>query len=393
MLKGFRFGAVAAEIKYKDRLDLTLIASDKPAAAVAKYTGNSVQAAPVILSTERTAGNRLQAVVVNAGNANACTGQQGLADARKMTQLAAAGLGIDENLIAVCSTGVIGRPMPMDRVEAAFPGLLAKLDPNGADDAARAIMTTDTAPKKIELEMDLDGTKATLVGLAKGSGMIHPNMATMLVFLLTDAAVGPHAMNEALSDAMPHSFHGMSVDGDTSTNDSLIFMANGAAGNEEIKDFASPGGAAFYAAVDRACRELADMILDDAEGGTKVVTIDVRGAGSEMEADMVAIAIACSPLCKTAFFGADPNWGRIICAAGYSGARVETDKVDIYINEAHVCNKGLDGGEAELAKAEAAMKEPRFTVRIDLDQGPFDRIFKTTDLSYDYVKINADYTT
>jgi len=404
MVKGFSFSAVEAGVKKPGRLDLGLIFSEKPAAAAGFFTTNAVQAAPVLLSRPKLASGRLQAVIVNSGNANACTGPKGMADAEKMAGLAARGLKIDPGLVAVCSTGVIGRPLPLDRITAAAPRLIEELSPDGLGSLARAIMTTDKVPKIATVELDLAGRPAGLVGVAKGSGMIHPMLepaaqdearglpqATMLVFLMTDAPVAPFALREALSDALPASFHSITVDGDTSTNDSLIIMANGAAGGPVIEDFGSPGGSAFYGAVGRVCRDLALQLVADADGGTKVVTLLAKGAGSEMEADMAVMAVALSPLCKTAFFGADPNWGRILVAAGSSGARVETDKVEISFDGVTVFAQGLPADQRTLAAAEEVLKKPAFKVTIDLKAGDFEREFITSDLSLDYVRINSKY--
>jgi len=393
MPQGFLYSAVEAAIKKPGRLDLALIYSERPSQSAAVFTTNSVKAWPVILTQERAAQGRLQAVVANSGNANACTGPIGREHAARMTELVAQGLGLDPELIGVCSTGVIGRPMPIERIEAVAPALVQGLSPDGADRVARAIMTTDTRPKKVELTLDLEGTPAKLLGLAKGSGMIHPNMATMLVFLMTDAQVTATALKGALQDALPTSFHAITVDGDTSTNDSVILMANGAAGGPEIHGVFTPAGRTFSAAVEQVCRELAQMLVADAEGGTKAVTIRVKGAQTEMEADMVALSVALSPLCKTAFFGGDPNWGRIICAVGYSGARIEPDEVDIFFDDQAVCLNGAAVGGGAVAAAEEVMRRPSFTVTIDLKQGQAEKSFTTSDLSYDYVKINAEYTT
>ncbi len=398
MIKGFSFSAVEAAIKKPGRTDLGLIHSAVPASAVGFFTSNAIQAAPVKVSRTRLASGRLQAVIVNSGNANACTGPQGLTHAEGMARIAARGLGIDEELVAVCSTGVIGRPLPLDRIEAQGQTLVESLSPDGLDGLARAIMTTDTVPKTSTVRMNLEGTEAVLTGVAKGSGMIHPMMeaapqATMLVFLMTDAEVRPSALREALDDVLPASFHGITVDGDTSTNDTLLFMANGLAGGPAIEDFGSPGGSIFYGAVGKVCRDLARQLVADAEGGTKVVTIKARGCGSEMEADLVVMAVALSPLCKTAFFGADPNWGRIICAAGYSGARVEEDKVRIGFDEVVVFDKGRVADGETLKRAEEILKKPSFSVTIDLNMGDSERDFTTSDLSTDYVRINAEYTT
>ncbi len=398
VIKGFSFSAVEAAVKKPGRLDLGLIHSAVPAEAVGFFTSNAIQAAPVKISRKRLAQGRLQAIIVNSGNANACTGEQGLLDAEAMTELAARGLGIDRELVAVCSTGVIGRPLPLDRIQAQGQALIKALSPQGLDSLARAIMTTDTVPKTSLVKMDLGGTPAVLAGVAKGAGMIHPMLeaephATMLVFLMTDAAVASAALREALNDALPASFHGITIDGDTSTNDSLILMANGLAGNARIEDFGSPGGSAFYGAVGKVCRDLARQLVADAEGGTKVVNIKVKGCGSDMEADMVVMAIALSPLCKTAFFGADPNWGRIIAAAGYSGARVEEDKVRIGFDQVIVFDRGRAADEETLKRAEMVLKQPEFSVTVDLGLGDFGREFTTSDLSVDYVRINSEYTT
>ena len=398
IVKGFTFSAVEAAIKKPGRLDLGLIHSSVPAKAVGFFTSNAIQAAPVKISRKRLASGLLQSVVVNSGNANACTGEQGLAHAEAMASLAARGLGIDEKLVAVCSTGVIGRPLPIERIQAQGQALVKGLSPSRLDDLARAIMTTDTVPKTSMARMDLDGTEAVLVGTAKGAGMIHPNLeaepqATMLAFLMTDAAVSAKALREAMDDALPQSFHGITIDGDTSTNDTLLLMANGLAGNPEIEDFGSPGGSAFYQAVGQVCRDLAWQLVADAEGGTKVVTVQARGCGSEMEADMVVMAVALSPLCKTAFFGADPNWGRIIAAAGYSGARVEEEKVRIGFDEVIVFDRGKVADEAVLTQAEEVLKRPSFKILVDLGMGEFRRDFVTSDMSVDYVRINSEYTT
>jgi len=393
MVKGFLFSAARAGIKYEDRLDLGLIYSKVPATAAGVFTTNRVKAAPVIITQPRVAGGRLQAIIVNSGNANACNGPKGLKDAERMADLAAGRLGLEPGLVGVCSTGVIGRRLSIERIEAALPALVAGLGPDRLDDLAQAIMTTDTRPKKVELSLDLDGTRATLAGVAKGAGMIHPDLATLIVFLVTDAQVAAGALAESLTQALPRSFHGLTIDGDTSTNDSVILLANSASGGPLIEGQDSPGGPAFYAAVKQACRELALMIVADAEGGTKVVMIKVKGAGSEREGEMVARAIALSPLCKTAFFGADPNWGRIICAAGYSGARFDPERVDIFFGQAQVCADGQATGPEALAQAEEVMKDDEFSLIVDLKAGSAEQEIVTSDLSLDYVRINAEYTT
>ncbi len=393
MVKGFKFSAVEAAIKHPGRLDLGLIYSETPAAAAGLFTTNTVQAAPVVLTRPRLEDGLLQAVVVNSGNANACMGRRGLDDAARMSRAVSESLGIDDGLVGVCSTGVIGRPLPVERIEAAAAGLVESLRADGLDDLARAIMTTDTRPKTASVTVDLEGHPAAIVGVAKGSGMIHPNLATMLVFLMTDAKATATALKTALDECLPESFHAISVDGDTSTNDTLLFLANGAAEGPEVHGMWGPAGQAFFAGVAEVCRDLAVQIVADAEGGTKVITIHVKGAASQMEAEMVVLSIALSPLCKTAFYGADPNWGRIICAAGYSGARLDPDKVDISFEEATVCKNGRYAGDEALKRAEEIMKRDAFTVTVDLKQGAEERRFITSDLSVEYVRINSEYTT
>ncbi len=393
MLKGFKFSAVEAAIKQPGRLDVGLIFSETPAQAAGVFTTNLVQAAPVQVTKPRVDKGVLQAVVVNSGNANACNGPQGLEAAARTAEVVAESLGLDPKLIGVCSTGVIGRPLPVERIEAVAPALAKGLSPDGLDDVARAIMTTDTVPKKAEATLNLEGHKASLVGVAKGAGMIHPHMATLLVFLMTDANVKSHALKAALNEALPESFHAITIDGDTSTNDSLIILANGAGGGPEIHGLFTEAGRTFFAAVAEVCRDLALKIVADAEGGTKVVTVQVEGAASAMEADMAVLSVALSPLCKTAFFGADPNWGRIVAAVGHSGAKFDPNEVDVFFDGVQVCRRGQAVSDEAAAAAAEVMRRPRFSVKIDLKNGGERRTFVTSDLTYDYVRINAEYTT
>jgi glutamate N-acetyltransferase/amino-acid N-acetyltransferase len=391
-IKGFKFSAVEAAIKKPGRLDLGLIFSETPAAVAAVYTTNRVKAAPVILSMERTGKGTAQALVVNSGNANACTGRKGLDDSMEITRRLAEGLGIPDESALIASTGVIGVPLPMDRIGKGISPLIEGLSTGTLDGVARAIMTTDTFPKLEERTGVADGKPYTIAGIAKGAGMIMPNMATMLAFLVTDAAVDNAWLERVFREANDSSFNMITVDGDTSTNDCSIIMANGAAGNRPINS-ASPDASLFLSLLNEVLSALARNIVKDGEGATKFVTVNVRGAVSCAEAKQAAMAIANSSLVKTAFFGQDANWGRILAAAGYSGSRVDPDLADLFFDDVPMARNGVfAGGDAELLGTEV-MKKPEFTVTVDLKLGEGKATVYTTDLSYDYVKINADYRT
>ncbi len=387
---GFRFAAGAAGLKKSGRLDIALIVADKPALCAGVFTTNKVVAAPVQISAPRIRQGRCQAILVNSGNANACTGEQGRQDALRCGALAAAALGIDEDLVAVSSTGVIGAPLPMAKFEEQVPKLAAQLREDHADEVAAAIMTTDSFAKRYVVTGEVDGRPYRILGVAKGAGMIHPNMATMLAFILTDAELEGGFVDTALRQSVDGSFNCITVDRDTSTNDMVLLLASGAAGNAPIAAGSKAAGE-FQSLLDEVLLELAKMIVRDGEGATKLVRIEVTGAASDAEARQAACSVATSSLVKTAFFGQDANWGRIIAAVGYSGSQVDPDKVDIRFGEVPVVKDGLGTGKELEGKATEVLKTPEFTVSIDLKQGSGRAYYYTSDLTYDYVKINADY--
>ena len=393
---GFRAAAVAAGIKQSGRPDLVLVVSDRDCAAAGVFTSNRVAAAPVLLDRETLAAGRaaLRGVIINAGNANACTGAPGLADAREMQQLAAAAVGARPPQFLVMSTGVIGVPLPMERVRTGVAAAAPLLSAEGGPAAAEAIMTTDTRPKRAAVEVELTGGRVRLGGMAKGAGMIHPNMATLLGLLTTDAAVAPDDLDVLLRDAVAGSFNAISIDGDTSTNDTVLLLANGAAG-VALSDAESR--ARFAAALSDLCRQLAQMIVRDGEGATRVVTLRVTGATSAADARRAADAIATSPLVKTAFAGGDPNWGRILAATGRSGAMIDPDRLSLWVGAPgaeplQLVRAGTPTAFRE-ADAAAVFALPEFTAHVDLALGDGEATLWTTDLTHEYVTINADYRT
>lgn len=391
-LKGYQFSAVEAAIKKPGRKDLALIWSEVPATAVAVFTTNAVKAAPVLLSMERIACGKAQALVVNSGNANACTGDQGMADARETTRILAEGLGIDEQLVQICSTGVIGVSLPMERLRTALPELVAKRGGATLDDLASAIMTTDTFPKTSVCQGVSGGVTYTLAGTAKGAGMIMPNMATMLGYVLTDAAVEPGLLNSLFRTAVDRSFNAITIDGDTSTNDTCLMMANGAAGNVPITE-GTAAAEQFMVLLDQVLLDLAKQIVRDGEGATKFVEISITGAASDTEAKRAALAVANSSLVKTAFYGQDANWGRIFAAVGYSGTKVDPDRLALWFNDVCMAKNGIfAGGDAE-QQGTAVLKQKDIRVTVDLGIGTGQATVYTSDLSHDYVSINADYRT
>jgi len=392
--KGFRAAGVAAEIKYKGRNDVALIVADRPCAAAAVFTTNKVAAAPVLYDREAVSSGRIQAILANSGCANACTGEGGLRDARVSALATAGELGIDPRLVLVASTGVIGRRLPMDRLLAGMKsaaGALGRTYEHGLA-AEKAVMTTDTRPKQACAKVTIGGKTVTVGGMAKGSGMIEPNMATMLGFVTTDAAITRPMLKRALLLALAKSFNRVVVDGDESTNDSLFLLASGAAGNAEI----SRAGAdfdAFLAALESVCVSLARQMATDGEGATKFVTVTVKGARSAADAERAARAVAKSPLAKTSWFGRDPNWGRVLAAVGYSGADVSDMEAEVFYDGAWAFRRGRIADEAQLAKLAKVMEKDSFTVTVDLHLGKFESSVYTCDFSLDYVHINADYTT
>jgi glutamate N-acetyltransferase / amino-acid N-acetyltransferase len=386
--KGFRAGGVAAGLKKNKGMDLGIIFSEVPAAGAAVFTRNRVQAAPVVLDRERIRSGNCRGVIVNSGNANCCTGARGLRDAAAMARAAADALGIPDDQVLVASTGVIGQFLPIEKVEAAIPDLVASLRPDGFDDLARAIMTTDKVPKLVSREGRIGDRPFTLLGVAKGSGMIRPDMATMLCFVCTDAEVPAGFLETALKTAADRSFNRITVDGDTSTNDTVILMANGLSG--AVVDDASSRDT-FSRLLDEVLIDLAKRVVRDGEGATKLVEIAVRGAGSDGEAHVVADTIANSSLVKTAFFGEDANWGRILAAVGRAGVAFDPERVDIFFEDVLMFRDGAGFGEAVEAAATAVLKKPEFTISVDLRSGKGAASVFTCDFSLDYVRINADY--
>ncbi len=389
-VQGFLAAGIAAGIKKNNDLDLALIYSAQPAAAAGVFTTNRVQAAPVILSKERLKKGYAQAILINSGCANACTGLKGLKDAQEMAASVSALLQIDPAKVLLASTGVIGRLLPMAQIKKNLPPLVSALSMGGLADVAKAIMTTDTFPKAEKLKSKINGCEITLAGLAKGAGMISPQMATMLAFVLTDACISPRALKKCLQEKVPETFNAVVVDGDMSTNDTLLILANGEARNRMI-EVGSAGYRKFSELLYEVLYSLAEKIARDGEGATKLVKITVEGARSLNDAQKVARAVACSPLVKTAFFGADANWGRIMCAAGYAGAAIDPQKIDIFFNNIQIVSRGQGKGPEAEKRVTEIMKKKEYEVRLNLHQGREKAFVLTTDLSYDYVKINAAY--
>ncbi|PKM80528.1 MAG: ornithine acetyltransferase [Firmicutes bacterium HGW-Firmicutes-14] len=387
---GFKASGVKAHIKY-DRKDLAVIVSEVPAAAAAVFTTNRIKAAPVLVSSRHLADGTARAIVVNSGCANACTGQKGMEDALEMARITAGCLKCKPDDIFIASTGVIGQQLPMERLISGIKDAVKNLSRRGGHDAAEAIMTTDKVPKETAVSFELDGKTVTIGGMAKGSGMIHPNMATMLAFLMSDVNIDSQLLRKALKYAADRSFNCVTVDGDTSTNDSLVILANGLAGNRRIES-EDEGFQVFRDALTEVCSTLARMIARDGEGATKLVEIRVRNAPSFADARSVAMAVANSSLVKTAIFGEDANWGRIICAVGYSGVEVDPDKIDIFIGDEKVAENGAATGFSE-ENAKKVLEKDEITILIDLHLGDAEALAWTCDFSYDYVKINADYRT
>ena len=392
--KGFRAAGVPAEIKYKGRNDVALVVADAPCAAAAVFTTNAVAAAPVVYDREVVRGGRIQAILANSGCANACTGEDGLRDAELSALTTAGELGIDPGHVLVASTGVIGRRLPVDRLLAGMKAAAAKLERSEAAGLAaeRAVMTTDTKPKEAAVQTKIGGRTVTVGGMCKGSGMIEPNMATMLGFITTDAAVTPAMLRRALRLAVDVTFNHVVVDGDESTNDSVFLLASGAAGNACI-DKAGSDFDAFVEALTAVGESLARQMAADGEGATKFVEVCVRGAKTRRDAERAARAIAKSPLAKTSWFGKDPNWGRVLAAAGYSGAAVDDRRAEVFYGRTWAYRMGRVADAAQLAKLEKEMAGPSLKVTVDLHLGDFAATIYTCDFSLDYVHINADYTT
>jgi glutamate N-acetyltransferase / amino-acid N-acetyltransferase len=389
-VRGFRFAGVSVGLRNEpDRLDLGIIAADGPAAAAGVFTTNRVKAAPVLVAQERLKSGRLQAIAANSGSANCFTGKAGLKLAHDSANIVAEGLGCDSHLVVPCSTGVIGRLYDFERYRAGARNALAALTPDNLELFARAIMTTDTHPKMASATIRLGGANITIAGCAKGAGMIEPKMATMLAYIVTDAAIRAPALKRALARALPASFNAITVDGDMSTNDTLIVMAGGMAGNRSLQERDSEK---FERALADVAGALARELVRDGEGATKLVTIEVRGARTSAEAERVARQIANSPLVKTAFFGCDPNFGRIAMAVGKAGVPIDPDRLDVTMAGIKIASQGALHTDT-LDAAAAKMKDREFSLIVDLKAGKARTRIMTCDLSYDYVKINAEYTT
>ncbi|MDR1616561.1 MAG: bifunctional glutamate N-acetyltransferase/amino-acid acetyltransferase ArgJ [Syntrophomonadaceae bacterium] len=390
--KGFLAQGVNAEIKSKNKKDVGVIYSACPATAAGVFTQNKVRAACVDISREHLRNNQAQAIVVNSGNANACTGSRGWNDALKMAAVTAEALNIKENDVLIASTGVIGGFLPMERIESGIKAAAEGLSITGAANLAAAIMTTDLQSKEIAVEFDIQGHSVRIGATAKGSGMIHPNMATMLGFITTDAFISASCLQAALKASVDVSYNMVSIDRDTSTNDAVMILANGKAGNPVIDDVNSDGMKKFQEALDYVNVALSRMIARDGEGATHLLEVKVENAADIQTAGMIARTVASSNLVKTAIFGNDANWGRVLCAAGYSGADFLPDNVDVFMGEVQVAKDGcsFDFSEEEV---KPFLEAETVLITIDLKSGNKSAIAWGCDLTYDYIKINADYRT
>jgi glutamate N-acetyltransferase/amino-acid N-acetyltransferase len=389
--KGYLASGVSCGIKKSGKSDLAILYSESPATVAGVFTVNQIKAAPVLLTSKRVVGGTARAVVINSGNANACTGEQGLKDAEKMGALIGHHLGLPEKVVLVSSTGVIGRYLPMDKVAHGIESASRSLSVEGGEEAARAICTTDTFVKEYSLTVSVGGKPVRIGGMAKGAGMIHPNLATLLSFITTDAAIDPATLKQALVIAVGKSFHCITIDGDCSTNDMVLVMANGRAGNKPLKGLAGDG-IKFAEALTTVCQELARRVVLDGEGATKFIEVKVKGAPTFEAARECAMAVAKSSLFKTAMFGMDANWGRILAALGTAPIKINPGKVDVSFGPLKVAKDGAAVDFSE-AKALGLLKRKEVEVLIDLKMGKGEAAVYTSDLSYDYVKINASYRT
>lgn len=388
--KGFLFSTVEAAIKAPGRKDLVLIYSKVEANIAGTFTTNKVKAAPVRLDMKKIRSGRGQAIIVNSGNANACTGLKGLQDADEMTRLIAHDLHMNPSLVYVCSTGVIGTPMPMERIRPKVSELIHNVGKSTLQDVAAAIMTTDTFPKIVNKKVKIGNTTGIISGICKGAGMICPHMATMLCFIMTDIEVEQKTLDKTLKDAIKTSFNRITVDGDRSTNDTVLIMANGMLGNppitEKMKSYT-----AFKKALYEVTLKLSRFIVEDGEGATKCIEIEIIGAKNEHDAERAAFAVANSNLVKTAMYGNDANWGRIMAALGYSGIGLKEEKVDIYFGKVKVANKGVTTGKDK--EATEVLKGKNVRIFINLNLGSFSVKVLTCDLTEEYVRVNATYKT
>lgn len=390
--KGFLFSVAEAAIKKPGRNDLALIYSEKEALISGLFTTNRIKAAPVRLDIERIKAGKGRAIIINSGNANACTGKQGMKDALEISKLVAKGLNIEPSYVYVCSTGVIGTLMPMERIRPKIPELIKGLGQFDIEDVASAIMTTDSFPKVLTKRFKIGKKIATISAVCKGAGMICPNMATMLCFIVTDLNIEKRALDRALRDAVDKSFNRITVDGDMSTNDTVLMMANGLAENDPIKyRIDSSEYIRFSEALSDLTYELSRMIVRDGEGATKVIEIEVKNANSYKDAERAAFSVANSLLFKTAMYGNDANWGRIMAALGYSKIMLKEERIDISLNGLKIVKGGLSKGKDK--EANERLKNKEIKVLIDLNLGKANVRVLTCDLTEEYIKINAEYRT
>ena len=392
---GFRFAAVKAGLKASGRTDFAVIVADEAASAAAAYTANRITAAPIAVDKAhlQATGGRVRVVAINAGNANCAAGQAGLEAAYATCRAAAMEFGCRPEEVFPSSTGVIGVPLPVEKLVAALPAIQANLgaESENFQQVARAILTTDLVEKTAFARLTVDGKEVRVAAVGKGSGMIHPRLvphATMLVYILTDAEIEPATLQGMLNSAVEVSFNRISVDGDTSTNDTVLLLASGASGAR-----VEAGNTEFQAVLTQVATSLARQIVADGEGVKHVVELRVGGAVSDAEAVVVAKAIAHSPLVKTAWAGSDPNWGRLMAAIGNSGAAIDPERIDIWFGDLRICRDGGRAAEMDVAAAHVYLKQPEFSIAIDLHQGDGSCVFWTTDLTAEYVRINADYST
>lgn len=388
--KGFLFSTVEAAIKKPGRKDLALIYSEVEAGIAGTFTTNKVKAAPVKLDIRKIRSGKGQAIVINSGNANACTGKKGMKDAVDMVSLVAKRLNIKPSLVYVCSTGVIGTPMPMERIRPKISELADNLGRATIEDVAEAIMTTDRFPKIVKKKVKMGNKVGSIVGICKGAGMIWPDMATMLCFIVTDVAVKQKTLYKALNDAVKKSFNRITIDGDRSTNDTALIIANGMLGNPQITE-KSGTYPAFKKVLHEVTFELSKLIVKDGEGATKFIEIEVKGARNEADAEKAAFAVANSNLVKTAIYGNDANWGRIMAALGYSGVAIKEEKIDIYFGKLRIADKGLTTGKDK--EAGEVLRGKDIKIIIDLHLGRSSAKVLTCDLTEEYIRVNAAYRT
>lgn len=396
VIRGLRLGTVSAGIKTQGRKDLVLIELSVGTQCAAVFTQNAFCAAPVTVAKEHMSASEagVRYLLVNTGNANAGTGDPGIQASKKCCEAVAAVAGVRAQDVLPFSTGVIGEPLPVEKVTAAIPAAFADLSEQGWSAAAEGILTTDTVPKGISVKFSCEGQEYTVSGIAKGAGMIRPNMATMLAYIATDMAVDQAQLKQILSVAMDSSFHRITVDGDTSTNDACVLMATGAAGNDTVSEHDSPQYDALGQAVEEVCVALAQALVRDGEGASKFVTVAINGGATKTECLDVAFTIAHSPLVKTALFASDPNWGRLLAAIGRAGLReLDVNRVAVYLNDVLIAENGCRASSYTEELGVAAMAPEDIVIRVELQRGDCCEQVWTTDFSYDYVRINAEYRT